>query len=58
MCVILPRYSLNVIGSVIFGIDVDTISDPTHPFRTIDTRINNNNLINVIKSAGTFVCPK
>lgn len=54
----LLRYALNVIGSVIFGVDVDTISNPTHAFRTIEKRINNSDLINVIKGASVFLCPK
>lgn len=61
MCLILARryrYALNVIGSVIFGVDVDTLANPKHAFREIDKRITNSDLINVFKGAATFLCPK
>lgn len=52
------RYALNVTGSVIFGIDVDTIKDPEHSFRAIEKRINCPDLINVIKGVSVFLYPK
>lgn len=59
MCYVLSRrYSLNVIGSVIFGVEADTINDPDHTFRTIEKRILNTDLFNRITGVSVFLCPK
>lgn len=52
------RYALNVTALVIFGIEVDTIKDPTHAFRAIEKRITCPELINVIKGVSVFLFPK
>lgn len=52
------RYALNVIGSVIFGLEVDTIKEPKHSFRTIERMVNNPSISNLIKGIGVFLCPK
>lgn len=53
------RYGLDVIASVFFGLDVDTLSDPDHTFRTIETLTRSSqgftqNIIPVM----SFLCPK
>lgn len=55
---VVERYTLNVIGSVIFGLDVDTISNPDDSFRAIEKRINNPALVYVVKGVSVFLCPK
>lgn len=56
--IILLRYSLNVIGSVVFGLNVDTISNPHDSFRTMEKLIHSPSLLNIIKGACVFLCPK
>ncbi|XP_063696801.1 cytochrome P450 6d3-like [Culicoides brevitarsis] len=55
---ILQRYVLNIIGSVFFGIELDTIADPSHPFRNINKLITNRGLIEDMKTALVFMAPK
>lgn len=53
------RYALDVIASVFFGLDVDTLGDPDHSFRTIEvlTRSSQGFIENIIPVL-TFLCPK
>lgn len=56
---LLQRYVLNIIGSVFFGIDLDTIADPNHPFRKINKLMTSKkNFIDDIKGALVFLAPK
>lgn len=53
------RYALDVIASVFFGLDVDTLGDPDHSFRTIERGLSNGpgflaNYVPVL----IFLCPK
>lgn len=52
------RYSLNIIGSVVFGLDVDTISNPDDNFRWIEKLMRKPSLFNTIMGACVFLCPK
>jgi cytochrome P450 family 6 len=51
------RYVLDVIASVIFGIEVDTLEQPDHDFRSI-VRASTQNPIDGLRAAANFVCPK
>lgn len=55
---LMSRYSLNVIGSVIFGLEVDTISNPDDDFRYIEKQMRSPTFVNVLKSLAVFLCPK
>lgn len=52
------RYGLDVIGTVAFGLDVNCIDDPEHSFRQIEKCVNNGDLINTVRSIGSFLCPE
>lgn len=55
---LLQRYVLNIIGSVFFGIELDTIADPNHPFREINKLLTERNFVEDIKGALLFMAPK
>lgn len=52
------RFALNVIGTVVFGLEVDTITNPDDSFRKIEKIIKNPPFINSLKIASVFLCPK
>lgn len=52
------RYALDIVGTVSFGLDVNTIEDGTHLFRTIEKKVNNGEFINSIRTVGAFLCPE
>lgn len=49
---------MDVIGTVSFGIDVNTTEKPDDPYRDIEKLVNNGDLINRIRLIGAFLCPK
>lgn len=49
---------MDVVGTVAFGLDVNTIEDPNDPFRDIEKLVNNGEIINRIRLIGAFFCPK
>lgn len=51
------RYSLNIIASVGFGLDVDTIKNPDHEFVQIEEIVNGPGLINSLRLLFAFLCP-
>lgn len=51
------RYSLDVVGTVGFGLDVNTIDNVNDSFREIEKRVNNGEIINRIRLMGAFFCP-
>ncbi|XP_055296745.1 uncharacterized protein LOC129565659 [Sitodiplosis mosellana] len=51
-------HSTNVIASVAFGIDVDTINDPNNDFRKYGRKIFESNFWNNLKGLIGFVAPK
>lgn len=55
---IAARHSTNVIASVAFGIDVDTISNPNHEFRENGRKIFESTLLNGIRFFLKFIAPK
>lgn len=54
------RYVIDCLASIAFGQeDVSTLKNPDHEFRLNGKKINDNsNIMNVIRSSATFVCPK
>lgn len=52
------RHSINVIASVGFGIDVDTISNPKHEFRETLRKVFASNCWNAIRFFLKFIAPK
>lgn len=55
---ILIRYALDVIGSVFYGNDVNTIGNPNQKFRTMFKLINSPNFKERIRMALLFIAPK
>lgn len=55
---LLQRYVLNIIGSVFFGVELDTIADPNHPFREINKLLTERNFVEDVKGALLFMAPK
>lgn len=49
---------MDVIGSVGFGLDVNSIDNPTDSFREIERIVRNGKLMSRIRSIGAFFCPK
>lgn len=52
------RHSTNIIASVAFGIDVDTISEPNHEFRVNGRKIFASTFLNAIRFFLKFIAPK
>ena len=55
---IFSRYVVDVIASVIFGVDVSTIKNPEHEFRQIGKKLGDPNIFNALRGAAVFLCPK
>lgn len=49
---------MDVIGTVGFGLDVNCIDNPEHPFRMIERGVNNTRMISTIRWFGWFMCPE
>lgn len=49
---------MDIIGTVGFGLDVNSLDNPNEPFRTIDEQIRNGALMARIRLIGGFFCPK
>lgn len=47
-----------MVGTVGFGLDVNTLENTNHSFREIEKRVNNGEFINRIRLVGAFFCPK
>lgn len=54
---LLDKYALNIIASVGFGLEVDTIGDPQHEFLQIEKIVNGPGLMNSVRLALAFLCP-
>jgi len=56
---LISSFTVDIIGSLIFGIEVDSINNPKHEFREIGRKKStSNDTIQVLRSALTFLCPK
>lgn len=49
---------MDVIGTVGFGLDVNSIDNPDHSFREIEKQINSGAFLNRLRLIGGFFCPK
>lgn len=49
---------MDVVGTVAFGLDVNTIENADDPFRDMEKLVNNGEIINRIRLVGAFLCPK
>lgn len=49
---------MDVVGTVSFGLDVNTLENANDPFRDMEKNVNNGNIINRIRLVGAFLCPK
>lgn len=57
---IFSRYAIDIIGSVIFGLDIDSFSDPHNEFRNMSDRLFKNpnaNVLHRIRHVMNFICP-
>ncbi|GAB0099407.1 hypothetical protein DMENIID0001_152630 [Sergentomyia squamirostris] len=54
---LMARYATNVIASVAFGLDVDSIKDPTATFRIMGKQFFDPNLRNLLRFACLFMLP-
>lgn len=52
------RFSTDIIASVIFGCEVDSINDPNHDFRKIGRKIAQPGFINGLRGVCSFLCPQ
>ncbi|CAO1365005.1 unnamed protein product [Diamesa hyperborea] len=55
---VFSRYVVDVVASVIFGVDVSTIKNPEHEFRQNGKKLGDPNIINALRGAAVFLCPK
>lgn len=51
------RYVVDIIASVFFGFEANSMSDPDNPFRAIGREAVSDSFTNNIRSAAVFVCP-
>lgn len=52
------RFAMDVIGTVGFGLDVNSLEEPNHSFREIEKHVTSGALTNRIRLIGSFFCPK
>ncbi|XP_016978460.1 probable cytochrome P450 6d5 [Drosophila rhopaloa] len=50
-------YAIDIIGSTIFGLDVDSFADPNNEFLTISKKINQNTIEDIVRGASLFLFP-
>lgn len=55
---LIDHYAMNVIGSVGFGLDIDTIKNPDHEFCKIDKLVNSPDFVTTLKGTFAFLCPR
>lgn len=52
------RYVLNIIGSIVFGLDIDILADPSHPFERMFKDLLSPNKWSDLRNALQFISPK
>lgn len=55
---LLRTYTLNVIGAVFFGLDINLFEDRTHPFNYFNEEVGKSGWMSRIKQAQAFLYPK
>lgn len=58
MKTLLNRFVVDVLASVAFGLEVNTIENPNHEFATVGRRLNDKSFISAMRGAAIFICPK
>lgn len=51
------RFAMDVVGTVGFGLDVNSVENEDEPFREIEKLVNNGEIINRLRLIGAFFCP-
>lgn len=51
------RYAIDIIASVIFGVEIDSFKDPDNIFRKAISGVTSNSIIDNIRAASAFLCP-
>ncbi|XP_063704284.1 cytochrome P450 6d3-like [Culicoides brevitarsis] len=54
---ILLNFVLNVVGSIFFGIEVDMITNPDHPFKQTHLEMNDPSFLNKLRGFFSFLAP-
>ncbi|XP_075153332.1 cytochrome P450 6d1-like [Haematobia irritans] len=55
---LLTTYTVDIVGSVIFGLDIDSFANPNNEFRLLTSRIfNESTVLQKIQGITAFVCP-
>ncbi|XP_061395486.1 cytochrome P450 6d1-like [Musca vetustissima] len=57
---ILTTYAIDIIGSVIFGLEIDSFSQPNNEFRVLSDRLFNNpkpSMLEGLRNLTNFMCP-
>ncbi|XP_055847697.1 uncharacterized protein LOC129913173 [Episyrphus balteatus] len=54
---LLATYAIDIIGSVIFGLEVDSFKNPQNKFRTVSQLFSKPTFTSVVRSATSFLCP-
>lgn len=52
------RYTVDIIASVIFGYEINSIENPDNEFKWFSNRVNNSGFIQSLRVAVAFCCPK
>lgn len=52
------RFAMDIVGTVSFGLNVNTIDSVDELYLKIEKTVNNGNFINSIRTIGTFLCPE
>lgn len=54
MCEVIACYTLSVMASIIYGIDINCLANPNHPFRVAERKVFDINLKNGLRFIGWF----
>uniref|UniRef100_A0A1Q3FK17 Putative cytochrome p450 6d3 n=1 Tax=Culex tarsalis TaxID=7177 RepID=A0A1Q3FK17_CULTA len=52
------RYVVDIIASVFFGFEADSMNDPEHPFRVVGREAVEDSFSNNVRTAAIMVCPR
>ncbi|KAH8278878.1 hypothetical protein KR018_010688 [Drosophila ironensis] len=55
---LLSTYAVDIIGSTIFGLEVDSFADPNNEFREISRLVNRNNFEDIVRGTASFLYPR
>jgi len=52
-----PSYAIDIIASTIFGLDVDSFTDPNNEFRQISKEVTQPTAKNILRGTTSFLYP-